>query len=149
MQFLFIRLPALEIRIRTPSMWSFAHSSLCRLRRHAQKRFHWKWFGQIGQGVKIQQAAWAYPDGGKHHHREFLAVTIDLLWAQPSFTLGSAQYLPAGLIRQVDIQHDKIKLVGLQLGQCALAIGRNTDFVLAHLEVAFHQVAYDLVVFDH
>ena len=86
--------------------------------------------------MKLSKTAWAHTDGGQDDDGQLLAVAIDVLQVEPAFPQCGAQYLPAGLIGQIDIQDDEIKRGGAQVRQRCLSIFGDAYFMLAHGEIA-------------
>src|SRR5260370_22735526 len=120
-------------------------SSLCC---KSQQSIHRKWFGQVRQRAKFQQAAWADPYRRKHGDGQLPGIPIHLHGSKPSLLLRDAQHLPTRLVRQADVQQDKIKRVGSQLSQRGVCVCRDVHVVAARLQVAHNQLAQDFVVFD-
>src|SRR5712691_2810058 len=66
---------------------------------------------------------------------------------EPPLPLRDPEDLPAGLVRQVDVQNDEIERSFAQVDQRGLCILRCADCVSPYLEIAREQVAQNLIIF--
>ena len=111
-------------------------SALCRLCCQAQECVHGEWFGQIRQKVKFREPARAYPDGRQHNDRQLPASSLYGKRLDASLAERGSQDIPACLIREINVQHHKIKAIDAQLSQGALGIIGNANVMIAHHEIA-------------
>src|SRR5260370_42047104 len=120
-------------------------SSLCC---QSQQSIHRKWFGQVRQRAKFQQAAWADPYRRKHGDGQLPGIPIHLHRSKPSLLLRAAQHLPTRLVRQADVQQAKVKRAGSELSQRGVCVFRDVHVLAARLHFPPNHLPPTSLAFD-